>query len=393
MKPRNAEAARLEADYLTRVKAAIAGREASEIDEIIESLRDHIEEEVSEAADDRVSLVQMANVLEQLGPPEAYALDDGAQPSGNTAADSRTNPSGSTTDNLEPRRSKLAVAAALCVPAAIVVFALLAVLAGNHDAGVVAAGLACCAVLFTGASLGFVALLDIRRTPQKLRGKGLAWFALSSPVLLALWCLLMYAVSFSRERSAESAAEREADTARARALAAERAAHDNHFTFDSDEGKLLIARAASMSKEELAPIEEGHAMELKDFKSQSLTVWFLDYGPKPGELDNKKMLEEFDFGRRAPDAQKVIEALKDGPVPPSLLQPQRIRHITTNFQGNTAGGVIEFQFLNIGSGKIHFVAKKNDGAWRITQFILPVRGVAVVLADDGLWRVVRTNAQ
>ncbi len=77
MKPRNTEAARLQADYLARVKTALAGGETSEVDEIIQSVREHIEEELSQIAEEQISLVPMANVIERLGPPETYAQEEG----------------------------------------------------------------------------------------------------------------------------------------------------------------------------------------------------------------------------------------------------------------------------------------------------------------------------
>ncbi len=76
MKPRSSEAARLEADYLARVRSVLALRDPSEVEEVIESLREHIEEEFLVLADDEISLVQMANVLERLGPPEVYVSDE-----------------------------------------------------------------------------------------------------------------------------------------------------------------------------------------------------------------------------------------------------------------------------------------------------------------------------
>lgn len=72
MKPRSSEAGRLEADYLDRVRSALSGRSPDEIDEIIESLREHIEGELSEFPEGEVSLVQMADVLERLGSPDSY---------------------------------------------------------------------------------------------------------------------------------------------------------------------------------------------------------------------------------------------------------------------------------------------------------------------------------
>jgi hypothetical protein len=72
VKPRNPEAARLEADYLARLRSALAGRETGEVEEVLDSVSAHIEEELSGDLDGQVSLVQMAGVLERLGPPESY---------------------------------------------------------------------------------------------------------------------------------------------------------------------------------------------------------------------------------------------------------------------------------------------------------------------------------
>jgi HAAS domain-containing protein len=82
MKPRSSEAARLEADYLARVRSVLAGRDRSEVEEVIESLREHIEEELSSVAAVEVSLVQMANVLERLGPPELFVPEEASSASG-----------------------------------------------------------------------------------------------------------------------------------------------------------------------------------------------------------------------------------------------------------------------------------------------------------------------
>lgn len=68
MKPRTPEAERLEADYLARIRTALGEKG----DEICRSVREHIEEAVSEFKGEEVTLVQMAQVIERLGPPEAY---------------------------------------------------------------------------------------------------------------------------------------------------------------------------------------------------------------------------------------------------------------------------------------------------------------------------------
>jgi hypothetical protein len=186
MKPRTAEAARLEADYLARVKAAIAGREASEIDEIIGSLREHIEEELSDTDDDRVSLVQMANVLEELGPPESYGEEDGA-----VSRAKKDLPSGTMSER-SPRLSKLAVAAALCLPIALLIGGIFAALAhgsdGKWNGPVQTTGAVCfCTILLLGAVLGIAALISIRSKPNELRGKALAWIGILAPAIILLF--------------------------------------------------------------------------------------------------------------------------------------------------------------------------------------------------------------
>ncbi len=78
MKPRTPEAARLEADYLARVREALGSRRESEAGEIVQSIVEHIEEAVAELKGPEVTLVQMAQVLERLGPPRTFS--EGSEP-------------------------------------------------------------------------------------------------------------------------------------------------------------------------------------------------------------------------------------------------------------------------------------------------------------------------
>lgn len=178
MKPRDAEAARLETDYLKRVRAALAGRDASEIDEIIQSLKEHIEEELSEALDGEVGLTQMANVLEHLGPPEAYGQAEQSEE-----------------PQEKPRTSKLAIAAALTTPAGLVAAALIAAIrigvlgAAEPGAGTI---LLLIASMIAGVVISICALAEIRNSHGKLRGHGLAKLGMAIPLgLVALQCVLI----------------------------------------------------------------------------------------------------------------------------------------------------------------------------------------------------------
>ena len=82
MKKRNSEANHLEGEYLRRVREALAGGDAAAADDVLQSVREHIEEELADIGGDEVTLVQMATVLEKLGPPESYVDDqpDAAPP-------------------------------------------------------------------------------------------------------------------------------------------------------------------------------------------------------------------------------------------------------------------------------------------------------------------------
>lgn len=85
MKTRSAEAARLEKDYLGRVRSALAGRDPAEIEDVLFSLHEHIEEELAQDRDEEVRLSRMAAVLERLGPPESYAPETPERPTAPSA--------------------------------------------------------------------------------------------------------------------------------------------------------------------------------------------------------------------------------------------------------------------------------------------------------------------
>ena len=189
MKSRSVEAARLETDYLARVKTAIAGREASEVDEIIQSLREHIEEELSEKPDKQISLVQMANVLEQLGPPENYAQEEGAAATTTIASDLKA-------EEEKPRLSKLAVASVLCIPTAMLLPALLYYIGGQATA--LAAAISCYVVMpVLGVVLGIAALAAIHNAPKKLYGRMGAWIGIFVLPVLVLFTLAFMSTTYS----------------------------------------------------------------------------------------------------------------------------------------------------------------------------------------------------
>jgi len=191
MKPRKSEAARLETDYLARVKRALAGRDASEVEEVVESVTAHIEEELSGDLDGEVSLVQMANVLERLGPPEAYM----EQGSNDSAAEAISQ---------SPRLSRKAVLGALMLPIMIAVDLLILAIGKAVDVSESRLEPFFAMVGFTGLIGGVVislsALSDIRRSGGRLRGRSLALTGVILPVaLVVLGAITYYGIRPCRE--------------------------------------------------------------------------------------------------------------------------------------------------------------------------------------------------
>jgi len=76
MKPRKEEALRLEQSYLERLRVTLDKGDPLDADEIWQNVASHIEEAINEFETSEVTLVQMAEVLERLGPPEALGTEE-----------------------------------------------------------------------------------------------------------------------------------------------------------------------------------------------------------------------------------------------------------------------------------------------------------------------------
>ena len=104
-----------------------------------------------------------------------------------------------------PRLSRLAVAGALGLPAAVIAALLMVALANAFGAKGLQANdavvLAGCAVLFAGVVLSISALVAIRNSHGRLTGRGLALFGIIAPILLVLVLLVDFVPSKDRSGS------------------------------------------------------------------------------------------------------------------------------------------------------------------------------------------------
>jgi uncharacterized membrane protein len=187
MKPRNTEAARLEFDYVRRIGDALTGQDKSEIDEVIQSVKEHIEEELSEASGEEVSLVQMANVLERLGPPEDYVWGNSA-----TDEDAVHDPNAEV-QSQKGRTARRVIIALLAAPIIIMIilglmgvaYALFApTSARSHNAAETLAG-----AVFVVVILGF--LIGLTTWIISLRQDSLKWFRRAGIVYVLVFFVIV----------------------------------------------------------------------------------------------------------------------------------------------------------------------------------------------------------
>jgi hypothetical protein len=75
MKPRVLKAQIIEDEYMLRLKNALADKDPSQANEIIQNIREHIEEAVNESSENEILEPQMENILKKLGIPEIYVND------------------------------------------------------------------------------------------------------------------------------------------------------------------------------------------------------------------------------------------------------------------------------------------------------------------------------
>lgn len=194
MKRKNSEAARLETDYCNRVRSALHQRDATEIEEILQSVREHIEAECAEDAAEEIGAIQMKNVLEGLGPPEAYGVGDGVRATAGPALPTVA------TQLAAPAVSKLAIASVLCLPAGLA----MGVLAGGlwhliegkpvvTDQAILAGIGTTGSIFLAGLLLGILALGVIKAHPGRLVGRQYAWSGIAVLPVSALMIFLFLA--------------------------------------------------------------------------------------------------------------------------------------------------------------------------------------------------------
>lgn len=160
----------------------------------------------------------------------------------------------------------------------------------------------------------------------------------------------------------------------------------------------LIPEAASMSNadfEKVAGINpdpdtiENPQANPDAIENKSLTLILLTLNPMKESYQNEAVLEDFNYptNNAIPETGEIADVIyKSKPKGyATFLQPDLITHCTCNTEGETASGFVMFNAPDLYSGKVRFVARRNEGSWQIEEFHLPNYGITTVLKTDGKW--------
>lgn len=151
----------------------------------------------------------------------------------------------------------------------------------------------------------------------------------------------------------------------------------------------LVPEASAMKQADFERLARS-AMPKKtdvDEKSLTLMLWNVEITPDASEAQNK----EFRYHRPPKPRELVDEVYRvalrvgkrvvlKGPV--TFLSADRITNVTAGVEGEQAVGTVSFKAPKLYEGTVHYTARRQDNAWRITEWRLPAHGMHLVYDDE-----------
>jgi hypothetical protein len=153
------------------------------------------------------------------------------------------------------------------------------------------------------------------------------------------------------------------------------------------EAKGLIPEAASMAASDFEMLATSPDADPTKIGSQTLS-WLL-LSANPFAMKGKpEALDEFRFLGEMIQTVRIVEVMSKskskGYV--TLLQPEFITDCQCRTENDVATGTVAFQAAGLYAGQIEFVARPDNGKWRIEEFHLPGYGQKTVRGADGRWQ-------
>jgi len=165
---------------------------------------------------------------------------------------------------------------------------------------------------------------------------------------------------------------------------------------DAEEIRKLVPSAAAMSLEDFDRLAtSATAPKDSDVEDKSLTLMALTLRVTADE--DQKALGQFRFlntdtpkpstlAKELTRNVKRVAGLRIPLGPVTFIHADRITNFTCEIDGRKATGTVSFKVPELYQGKVDYVARRTDGKWQITEFLMPARGIYIVRGKDGKWR-------
>lgn len=181
-------------------------------------------------------------------------------------------------------------------------------------------------------------------------------------------------------------------------------ANEDNRPHDADAIRALIPRAAGLTDEEFSEwMEELDVVSRSattpkpaeiEFASRQKSLTVILYVGRPGFFGEGQSQFQYLKPEVAPASAMVAEmrrkspgdvSSRDDPGGVTLIHADRITDFTCEIEGDTATGTVSFEVPELYRGKVDYMAHRNDGKWRITEFSMPAFAVRLVCDKKGIW--------
>lgn len=166
---------------------------------------------------------------------------------------------------------------------------------------------------------------------------------------------------------------------------------------DAKEIRKLIPSESAMMRADFESFFTSNVPKASDVADKSLTLMLFAFmkveeGQTPKQRDQFRYLLAGGSPPKPSDlAREVCRERRTGTrrivlAPVTFIHEDRITECVCEVEGNVASGTVAFKVPQLYQGKVDYVARRIEGKWFITEFIMPAHGVHVVRSDDGRWK-------
>lgn len=158
--------------------------------------------------------------------------------------------------------------------------------------------------------------------------------------------------------------------------------------------KSLLPEAAGIPNHELLQLASNpKGPDLDDVTGRPLSIMLLLADPSQApEATREQAADEFRYlTELKPKPADIVRAasLHQERGYATFLQPEYIKNVTVNVTQNSANGIVTFEAPDLFAGKVHYVARKKNGKWRIEEFHMPAYAARIHRDDQGVWQNLR----